>query len=168
MVGELLEFTRIQGGRFKLNMERMDAETELADAVLTYSQLARQEGMELVYAPPEGPAPLINGDPERLKQVFLNIIDNAVKYGRGGEKILVAFDSGAAGVTVTVRDFGPGIPQEDLGHVKEKFYKGSSRERGSGIGLAVCDEIVTRHRGTLSIENADGGGALVTVMLPVD
>lgn len=168
MVGELLEFTRIQGGRFKLNMERMDAETELADAVLTYSQLARQEGMELVYVPPEEPSPLINGDPERLKQVFLNIIDNAVKYGRGGEKILVAFDSGAAGVTVTVRDFGPGIPQEELGHVKEKFYKGSSRERGSGIGLAVCDEIVTRHRGTLNIENADGGGALVTVTLPVD
>ncbi len=168
MVGELLEFTRIQGGRFKLNMERMDVEAELADAVLTYSQLARQEGMELAYAPPEEPAPPINGDPERLKQVFLNIIDNAVKYGRGGERILVGFTSDSAGVTVTVRDFGPGIPPEELGHVKEKFYKGSSRGRGSGIGLAVCDEIVSRHLGALSIENADGGGVLVTVKLPAD
>ena len=166
MVGELLDFTRIQGGRFKLNIERMDAEAELADAVMTYSQLARQEGMELVYTPPEEPAPLINGDPERLKQVFLNIIDNAVKYGRGGEKIAVSFKSGGGNVMVNVRDFGPGIPADELGHVKERFYKGSSSQRGSGIGLAVCDEIVSRHRGTLSIENAGGGGVLVTVKLP--
>ena len=168
MVGELLDFTRIQGGRFKLNIERMDAGAELADAVLTYSQLARQEGMELDYTPPNEPMFLINGDPERLKQVFLNIIDNAVKHGRAGEKIYVSLGCGDGNVTVKVRDFGPGIPEDELGHVKERFYKGSSSRRGSGIGLAVCDEIVSRHRGTLNIENADGGGVLVTVKLPAD
>ena len=71
-----------------------------------------------------------------------------------------------ADVVVTVRDHGPGIPEAELPHVKEKFYKGSSRERGSGIGLAVCEEIVVRHGGTLTVENAEGGGVCVTVRLP--
>lgn len=168
MVGELLDFTRIQGGRFKLNMERMDPEAELADAVLTYSQLAVQENIALSYAPPDDPSPLINGDPERLKQVFLNIIDNALKHGAGGGRIDVAFAAVAGAVTVTVRDFGPGIAPDELGRVKERFYKGRGSGRGSGIGLAVCEEIVARHGGALAIANAEGGGVLVTVTLPVD
>ena len=68
-----------------------------------------------------------------------------------------------------VRDYGHGIPEAELPHVKEKFYKGSSKNRGTGIGLAVCDEIVNRHGGTLTISNAPGkeGGCLVSVTLPV-
>ena len=58
---------------------------------------------------------------------------------------------------ITIRDYGPGIPEEELPHVKTKFYKGSSKARGSGIGLAVCEEIVVRHQGTLEIGNAEGG-----------
>ncbi len=67
---------------------------------------------------------------------------------------------------ITVRDYGSGIPEGELPHVKEKFYKGSARSRGSGIGLAVCDEIVTRHRGSLTIANAEGNGCIVTIVLP--
>ena len=70
-------------------------------------------------------------------------------------------------VKVTVRDFGPGISAEDLPHVKERFYKGQNKQRGNGIGLAVCDEIIMRHKGELIIENADGGGVLVTILLPI-
>ena len=68
---------------------------------------------------------------------------------------------------VNVTDSGPGIPEEELPFVKQKFYKGTSRARGSGIGLAVCDEIIGLHGGTFSIGNADGGGAVVTIKLPV-
>ena len=71
-------------------------------------------------------------------------------------------------VKIAVRDHGPGIAREDLPHVKERFYKGRGKERGSGIGLAVCDEIVTRHSGKLTVDNAPGGGALVTVLLPIE
>ena len=110
--------------------------------------------------------PLIQGDPERLKQVLLNILDNAAKYGKNGGSVAVAVKPDGADVVVTVRDHGPGIPEAELPHVKEKFYKGSSRERGSGIGLAVCEEIVVRHGGTLTVENAEGGGVCVTVRLP--
>ena len=69
---------------------------------------------------------------------------------------------------IRIRDYGPGIPEEELPHVKYKFYKGSSKARGSGIGLAVCEEIVTRHEGKLIIGNAEGGGCLVTVRLPIE
>ena len=67
---------------------------------------------------------------------------------------------------VRVRDFGPGIPEAELPFIKQKFYKGTSKARGSGIGLAVCDEIINLHGGTFTIGNAIGGGAEVVVSLP--
>ena len=167
MVEELLEFTRIQDGRFNLNVEKIDIAAELEDSIFTYRELLRQDNMELEYTPPEQDMPMILGDPERLKQVFLNILDNASKYGHDGGRIRVSIGLEGDDVLIQTRDFGPGIPEDELPYVKQKFYKGSSKERGSGIGLAVCDEIVTRHNGRLDIENAEGGGLLVTVRLPV-
>ena len=168
MVEELLEFTRIQDGRFNLNLIQLDVEAELEDSIFTNGELLRKEGLELVYDPAEEALPLIPGDPERLKQVFLNILDNAAKYGREGKKILVSINLENDFVVIRIRDFGPGIPEAELPHVKEKFYKGSSKERGSGIGLSVCDEIITRMGGVLEITNApDGeGGVLVETRLP--
>ena len=166
MVSELLEFTRIQDGRFNLRMELLDISAELEDALFTYGELIRQAGMEIHYIPSPVEIPLIPGDPERLKQVFLNLLDNAVKHGGDGGKVDVAIRSEADGVHITVRDYGHGIPEGELPHVKEKFYKGSSKNRGTGIGLSVCDEIITRHNGKLLIENAEDGGCRVTIILP--
>jgi signal transduction histidine kinase len=74
----------------------------------------------------------------------------------------------ASFVHIKIRDYGPGIPADELEHVKKKFYRGSNaKERGSGIGLAVCDEIIRFHGGSLDLENADGGGLLVTIKLPI-
>ena len=167
MVEELLEFTRIQDGRFRLNMEPVDIAAEVEDAIFTYSRLLQRENVELRYACDEENIPVIDADPERLRQVLLNILDNAVKYGRDGKSVEVSVKADGNSVIITVRDHGPGIPENELAHVKEKFYKGSGKARGSGIGLAVCEEIVTRHGGKLQIENAEGGGALATVQLPV-
>ena len=157
MVMELLEFTRIQDGRFNLRIELLDISAELEDAMFTYGELLRQAGVELEYVPSEAEIPLIPGDPERLKQVFLNLLDNASKHGGEGKKVEVAIRQKGESVWITVRDHGRGIPEAELPHVKEKFYKGSSKNRGTGIGLAVCDEIVTRHGGELRVENAEGG-----------
>lgn len=167
MVGELLEFTRMQGGRFNLNMETVDLCAELEEVMFTYGDLLRQENTQLSYVPPDENILPITGDPMRLKQVILNILDNAAKYSRGGGEIDVRVKQNGEYVVLTVRDHGPGIAEKDLPHVKERFYKGNSRERGNGIGLAVCDEIIMRHGGTLTVGNAEGGGALVTVSLPV-
>ncbi len=167
MVVELLEFTRIQDGRFVLNVRPIDIASELEDSIYTYRELLRRDQIELRYIPPEDDLPMIMGDPERLKQVFLNILDNAAKYGKNGGKIVVAMSLEGEFIAIKTRDYGPGIPEDELQHVKKKFYKGSSRERGSGIGLAVCDEIVSRHNGRLEIANARTGGCIVTVYLPI-
>ncbi len=169
MVESLLEFTRIQDGRFNLNVEALDIAGELADAIFTYGKLLEQDGITVEYTPPAGEVPFVLGDAERLKQVFLNIMDNAAKYGRAAGRILVTIGSAGGWVVIRFRDFGPGVPPDELPFVKKKFYKGSGKERGSGIGLSVCDEIVTRHKGKLELENAADGrtGLIVTVMLPV-
>ncbi len=167
MVEELLEFTRIQDGRFNLNIEQLDVEAELEDSIFAYGELLRQEHIELNYTPSQQGLPLIPGDPERLRQVFLNILDNASKYGKSGKEIDVSLEKQGEYVVASVRDHGPGIPPAELPFVKKKFYKGSSKERGSGIGLAVCDEIVTRHGGELVIVNAEGGGVCVMIRLPI-
>ena len=139
----------------------------MEESIFTFNELLRHEKIELRYIPSDTPLPMIMGDPERLLQVFLNILDNAAKYGRSGKIIDVSTALEGEYVAVRIRDYGPGIPAEELPHVKKKFYKGSSKERGSGIGLSVCDEIITRHNGLLDIQNAQGGGVLVTVRLPV-
>ena len=167
MVEELLEFSRIQDGRFTLSVEPMDIKAELEDAVYTYREFFRREGIELNYCDCEEEFPPIAGDPERLRQVFCNLLDNAAKHGGSGKRIDTSIAQEEDQVVITIRDYGPGIPEEELPHVKYKFYKGSSKARGSGIGLAVCDEIVTRHEGTLDIGNAEGGGCIVTVRLPI-
>lgn len=174
MVEELLVFTRIEDGRFTVNISDLDIEAELEESIFAYRELLRQEGIQLDYAPPEEPLPLIPGDPERLRQVFLNVLDNAAKHGGSGKRIVVTLflqknyqDSGKDFVTIRVRDFGPGIPPDELGNVKLKFYKANSKTRGSGIGLAVCDEIIRLHNGILDIENAADTGAVVLIRLPV-
>ena len=167
MVEELLEFSRIQDGRFTLSVEPMDIKAELEDAVYTYREFFRREGIELNHFDCDEEFPPIAGDPERLRQVFCNRLDNAAKHGGSGKRIDTAIARDEDQVVITIRDYGPGIPAEELPHVKYKFYKGSSKARGSGIGLAVCDEIITRHEGTLDIDNAEGGGCIVTIHLPI-
>ena len=167
MVADLLEFTRIQDGRFNLRMELVDIAAELEDSLFTYGKLMSEAGIEVSYEPPEYDIPLISGDPERLKQVFLNLLDNAAKHGGSGKRIVVRLTQENEAYVITIRDFGPGIPVAELPYVKQKFYKGSSRARGSGIGLAVCDEIVNLHGGRFDIGNAEGGGTVVTIRLPL-
>ena len=166
MVEELLDFSKMEDGRFTLHIEQVDLQAELEDAIFTYRELFRQEGIELEYEPGEELLPEIAGDAERLKQVFCNVLDNASKHGGAGGRIVVSISRESGEQIVTVRDFGPGIPEAELPYVKQKFYKGSSRARGSGIGLAVCDEIIQLHGGTFEIGNAEGGGAVVTIRLP--
>ena len=167
MVEELLDFSKMEDGRFTLHIEQVDLQAQLEDAIFTYRELFRQEGIELEYEPGEELLSEIAGDEERLKQVFCNVLDNASKHGGAGKRIEVSIAQEGGEQIITVRDFGPGIPEAELPYVKQKFYKGSSKARGSGIGLAVCDEIIQLHGGIFEIANAEGGGAVVTIRLPV-
>ena len=167
MVEELLEFTRIQDGRFTLNVRPCDLRADFEDVIFMYGSRLKQEGIELEYEDSDDEIPEISCDPERMKQVFLNILDNAAKHGGEGKRITASMRLEGEELVTRIRDYGPGIPEEELPHVKMKFYKGSSKARGSGIGLSVCDQIVQLHGGTLTLENAPGGGTLVTVSLPI-
>ena len=166
MVMELLDFTRMQDGRMTLTVEPTDIRGEFEDTVYMYSSRLAQEGISLHYIENDVDIPEIPCDAKRLRQVFLNILDNAAKHGGEGKRIEAEMDYDVDSVIVRIRDFGPGIPEDEIPLVKKKFYKGSSQARGTGIGLAVCDEIVELHGGTLTLENAEGGGTLVTVRLP--
>jgi len=167
MVEELLDFSKMADGRFALHLEQMDLQAEFEDAVYTYREVFKQQGITLDYHSDGVYDEPITADPERLKQVFCNVLDNAAKHGGAGKRIETRLVRRGSHYIITIRDYGPGIPADDLPHVKEKFYKGSSKARGSGIGLAVCDEIIRLHNGTLAIGNANGGGCIVTIRLPI-
>ena len=168
MVMDLLDFTRMQDGRMTLAVETCDIRSEYEDTVFMYGSRLSQDGIQLHYIDNDEDIPEIPCDPQRLRQVFLNILDNAAKHGGAGKRIETDMRYENGEVVVRIRDFGPGIPEDEIPLVKKKFYKGSSSVRGTGIGLAVCDEIVEMHGGTLTLENAEGGGTLVTVRLPAN
>ena len=167
MVVDLLDFTRIQGGRMTLNVEVSDIRAEFEDTVYMYSSRLSGEGIRLVYEADDTDVPEILCDHKRMRQVFLNLLDNAAKHGGVGKRIEASMCREEDAVVFRIRDFGPGIPEEELPHVKKKFYKGSSKARGTGIGLAISDEIVQMHGGELILENAPGGGTAAIVRLPI-
>lgn len=167
MVLDLLDFTRIQDGRMTLNIELTDIRAEFEDTIFMYGNRLSQDGIILEYLENDDDIPEISCDPKRLRQVFLNILDNAAKHGSDGKQIDASISTEKEAVIISIRDYGPGIPEDELPLVKKKFYKGSSKARGSGIGLAVCDEIIQLHGGSLKLDNAAGGGTVVTITLPI-
>ncbi len=167
IVEELLDFSRIQNGALSLRIEKMDILAELDETVFAFKDRATREGVDLVYNAPDLPAPM-DGDADRIKQVFVNILDNALKYTKQGGKINVTADVADDKIKITISDTGCGISAEDLPHVKEKFYKTNMTVHGSGIGLAVADEIVKLHKGTLDIDSVLGEGTTVTLGFDID
>lgn len=166
MVEELLDFSRLQSGRLKLTLSKLDLVAELSDAVLMFTERARQEQIDLSYDEPMDILPIM-GDANRLRQVFVNILDNALKYSDAGDSITVVVQRQENNATITIRDTGIGIAPEDLPKIKTRFYKANATRRGSGIGLAVADEIVSMHGGSLSLDSSEGVGTTVTITLPL-
>ena len=164
MVEELLDFSRLQNG-IKLECQVLDLVAEVTDAALFIEGRIRQEGLRLIYEEPPEPYP-VWADPGRLRQVLVNVLDNAVKYSPPGGSIFLTLRRAGAEMTVTVRDQGRGISPEDLEHVKQKFFKGRNAVRGSGIGLAVVDSIVTAFGGRVDIASTLGQGTTVSIVLP--
>jgi len=168
LVEDLLDFSRMQSGRMIVNnVQPIDVSHLLVSVSDMYTELAIKQGIELSYTPP-AKSSIVMADSDRLKQVFINVIDNAVKYTEKGGLVLVAQTQEEEGcVRIVVKDTGVGIPAEDIDHVKEKFFKSNKTIRGSGIGLAVADEIIKQHHGLLFIESTEGVGTTVTIVLPL-
>ena len=162
---ELLDFSRMQCGHIAMKFERMDVLAELEEAVFLFRERAKKEGIALIYVETTD-LPTVIGDRDRLKQVFINIIDNAIKYSNRGVKVRVEAADMGQHVQIVVSDSGVGISKEDLPKIKNKFYKANKTRPGSGIGLALADEIVRRHKGRLHIDSEEGVGTTVTITLP--
>ncbi|MBQ9879043.1 MAG: HAMP domain-containing histidine kinase [Clostridia bacterium] len=166
MVEDLLDFSRMESGRMQLRLSDIDGIAELDECILAMSDRAKKEGVTLITEESELPAP-IRGDAVRVRQVFMNIIDNAFKYTESGGSLTVTAKVGGDSLTVSFADTGVGIPENYLPHVKEKFFKANMSAGGAGIGLAVCDEICRLHGGKLDIQSVYGSGTTVTVTLPL-
>lgn len=166
MVEELLDFSRMQNGKLTLRFETMDVAAVLEETVLLFRERAEAKGVHLHFID-HARLPQIRGDADRLRQVFINVLDNAIKYSDAGDTVRV--DSAPVGksVQIVIGDTGSGIAAEDLPQVKLKFYKGDTTRPGSGIGLAVADEIIAGHGGTLELRSKKDLGTSVIITLPV-
>lgn len=165
IVEEVLDFSRIQQDRMVLIMDKIDILAEIDESIYMQRERATAENKHIVYEEPEILPPVL-GDRNRLRQVFINIIDNALKYSDEGGVVTINVQQPENSIVITIADNGCGIPAKDLPKVKQKFYKANQTVRGSGIGLAVADEIMKLHNGSLDIDSTEGVGTTVTITIP--
>lgn len=166
MVEELLSFSKMQGDHFKMVFRETDLIEKLNEAYYIFKDRAQREGKVLEYEVSDA-AFLTMADGGRVKQVFVNVIDNAIKYTPQGGKVRVTAECYEQFITVTVSDTGRGIPEEDLPYVLNKFYKGTNSLSGSsGIGLAVANEVIKQHNGILKIDSVLNEGTVVYITIP--
>lgn len=165
LVEDLLDFSHMQSGRMRMSFEQLDVVAEVTSAVCLFNEQCTQENKTLTFNAPDKICP-VTGDKGRLRQVFVNIIENAIKYTDRGGSVNVNVQQSGSSVAVRIKDDGCGIAPEDINRVSRRFYKANVSRRGFGIGLAVAEEIIMMHHGSMSIESTQGVGTEVTVTLP--
>lgn len=170
MTTEFLDLARLESGRTRLQMELFDLGAVVADAVETVKPQAgaRTINLTLEISPPT--LPQVKGDHEKLKQVLLNLLTNAIKYNNEGGAVKVSAIQYDEHITVSVADTGFGISEENLPHIFEKFYRVADHEgvtQGTGLGLAVAKRIVEGHGGKIWVESQAGQGTTFSFTLPI-
>ncbi len=165
LVEELLDFSRMESGKLSLKISQIDIVKELKEVLEVFESRSDREGIRLVTDIPKRSI-IINGDKNRLKQSFVNIIDNSFKYNKFGGYVNVSMKADNKNISIIIEDNGCGISKHDLPKIREKFFKANNSVRGSGIGLAVTDEVIKLHSGEMIIESNIGVGTTVTILLP--
>ena len=166
MLNTLMDISEAESGAMPLHRELLDL-GEVADrAIDLYREVADARGVHL-QAVARTAAP-VHADRVRLEQVAANLIDNAVKYTRPGERVTVEVEARGDRAVLRVRDTGPGIPESEVPRIWDRLFRGdrSRAERGLGLGLSLVKAIVEAHQGTVSVESALGRGSTFTVSLP--
>lgn len=166
IVEELLDFSRFVSGRITLNKEEVNLESIMKQITIQLTPRSNIKDIELQLIIKDE-LPIIMGDANRIKQVFINLIDNSLKFSPEGGKITFSGEIVDGHIKICVEDNGCGIPNEELPYVKEKFFKGTNAKSNSGLGLSICDEIVKLHGGHLKIESKENVGTKVCVFLPI-
>lgn len=170
MVGDLLLLAQAESGKLPLHMAVVELDTLLLE-VFGQMRVLAKDRLDLRLG--EIDQIQVCGDHDRLKQVFVNLISNAIKYTPPGGEVVVGIAKASEKVRVTVKDNGPGIPAEDLPHIFERFYRGEksrTRQRdgkGFGLGLSIAYWIVRNHGGIIEVSSGDGQGTVFSVWLPL-
>nr|WP_279282951.1 HAMP domain-containing sensor histidine kinase [Clostridium senegalense] len=166
LVEDLLDFSKLLSGNMTLKKENVNIDDLLKGICKQLTPRANNEGLTLTLKV-DGELPSISVDINKAKQVFINIIDNAIKFTNDGGRILICVNTDEDYINISVKDNGGGIASEDLEKVKEKFFKGKDSKSSNGIGLSVCDEIIKLHDGELLILSEVNVGTEVIVKLPL-
>jgi signal transduction histidine kinase len=170
LVGDLLLLAQAESGKLPLDSRTVELDTLLLEALQQMQVLA---GDRLNLRLGEIDQVLVCGDQDRLKQVIINLVGNAIKYTPDGGEVLVGLSKTSSQAKLVVSDTGPGIPTDDLPHVFERFYRGEkSRTRskdgkGFGLGLSIAYWIVRNHDGRIEVDSKEGQGTTFCVWLPL-
>jgi two-component system phosphate regulon sensor histidine kinase PhoR len=168
LVSDLLELARLEESGFAPHRERFPAEELLSELARDWTPRAEDRGMTLSLAGEAGVT--VDGDRGLLRQALANLLENAVKYCRQGDRVEISARSVQRGTELVVSDTGPGIPYEDQARVFERFYrldKGRSREQGgTGLGLSIVKHAAEAHEGTATLESRPGAGATFRIFVP--
>jgi signal transduction histidine kinase len=169
IVGDLLDLARLEGVAAPLASRSVAVDALFRRVADRHERALREQGIELEMRI-DATLPVVEGDPDRLEQVLQNLAANAVRHMPKGGRLVLSAEPASDGVTITVRDTGPGIPPDHLPHLFDRFYKVDAARSvgagGSGLGLSIVKAIVERHGGTVTAGNAPDGGAVFTVTLP--
>ncbi|HTX57537.1 MAG TPA: ATP-binding protein [Candidatus Acidoferrales bacterium] len=169
LVQQLLEQARAESGQLRLDLREIDLEEVAHPIVRSFEPQAANKGVQLELRAMRPVS--VEGDPDRLSQVFVNLIDNAIRHTPSGGTVIVELDANGNDAIMRVRDTGVGIPYRDIPHIFERFYvvdRSRTRESGgAGLGLAIVKGIIDAHGGTVSTESMLGRGTLFTVRLPI-
>jgi len=169
LVQQLLEQARAESGQLKLSLREIDLEEVARPIVASFEPQAANKGVSLELSPLRPVR--VEADPDRLSQVFVNLIDNALRHTNAGGRVKIELDARDSDAFVRIRDTGEGIPYRDLPHIFERFYvvdRSRTRESGgAGLGLAIVKGIVDAHGGAISTESMLGRGTAFTIRLPI-
>lgn len=164
MLGDLLDLSSLSAGKVKYSFEELQLKNTLHQVVAQLTPRADRQGIKLLSCLDE--EALLKGDGNRLRQVFINVIDNALKFTPSGGKITVSLAKSQGEAVIKISDTGEGIPEQELPLIKQRFQKGKSKASGTGLGLAICEEIVRAHGGTFDLQSEVGKGTTVEITLP--
>ncbi|MBC7325758.1 MAG: hypothetical protein H5T99_10675 [Moorella sp. (in: Bacteria)] len=160
----------MEAGQVQIKKEPVVLPPVIQRVVARCSPVAKEKGVTLAYFCRDN-LPSVAGDADRLEQVLNNLVDNAVRYTPAGGKISIAAEPAPGGAQVTVSDTGPGVPEEELPLIWERFYKADKARlrsgAGSGLGLAIARQIIELHGGTIEAKSRPGEGTSFTFHLPL-
>ena len=167
MVNELLELSRIESGRFSLDQSPIAA-SDLLHSAAQRMQVQAERANIAVHVECEEDLPRVQVDSQRLEQVLINLIHNAIKFTRPGGEVVLCAESAPGEVRFSVRDTGAGIPADEVSRIFERFYRvdKSRTGRGTGLGLSIAKHIVEAHRGRIWAESTEGQGSTFYFTIP--